>query len=285
MDDARAIGARPILVTPLTRRQWDKDHPGKIKSSLAPYAEVRRIGLEKHVPVVDLPTRRHRAVVPAGTEKCLEFSLKTENGKTVHDGTHLNDKGRVLFARLVVEELRHNVPELAAYLRTEPKEFDPIAPDDKFDAVVSADGSGTQTTLQAAIAAAPDHATGGYTILIKPGTYAGQIIVPASKSHLRLVGENAEETLLTFARNVRELDPADDPHFKGTGVVVLADGDFRADNLTFQNTSGDHGQALALRADGDHARFSHCRMLGWQDTPLYSIHNAQGQIRNLRDRA
>src|SRR5215813_13749455 len=39
VDEARAIGAKPILVTPLTRRQWDKEHPGKIKSSLAPYAE------------------------------------------------------------------------------------------------------------------------------------------------------------------------------------------------------------------------------------------------------
>src|ERR1041385_2929753 len=33
VDDTRAIGARPILITPMTRRQWDKEHPGKIKSS------------------------------------------------------------------------------------------------------------------------------------------------------------------------------------------------------------------------------------------------------------
>src|SRR5262249_44469899 len=38
VDDARAIGAKPILVTPLTRRQWDKADPQKINSSLAPYA-------------------------------------------------------------------------------------------------------------------------------------------------------------------------------------------------------------------------------------------------------
>src|SRR6185312_5166126 len=35
VDDALAIGAKPILVTPLTRRQWDKENPTKIKSSLA----------------------------------------------------------------------------------------------------------------------------------------------------------------------------------------------------------------------------------------------------------
>ena len=272
VDDARAIGAKPILVTPLTRRQWDKDNPGEIKSSLAPYSEeVRKIGREKNVPVVDLQARSIELCESLGPDKCLEFSpLKTDNGKTVHDGTHLNDKGRVLFARLVVKELRKNVPELAPYLRTEPKEYDPIATDDKFDAVVSADGSGTQTSVQAAIAAAPDHATSTYTILIKPGTYTGQIIVPASKSHLRFVGENADETLLTFSRNVKELDPVDDPHFKGTGVIVLGD-DFRADNITFQNTSGDHGQALALRVDGDRAQFRNCRLLCWQDTLMVNV--------------
>src|SRR5579872_6122873 len=39
VDDALAIGAKPVLVTPLTRRQWDKENPTKIKSSLEPYAE------------------------------------------------------------------------------------------------------------------------------------------------------------------------------------------------------------------------------------------------------
>ena len=48
-------------------------------------------------------------------------------------------------------------------------------------------------------------------------------------------------------------------------MIVLGD-DFRAENITFQNTSGDHGQALALRVDGDRASFKNCRMLGWQDT-------------------
>ena len=39
MDDTRAIGATPVLVTPLTRRQWDKEDSHKIKSTLEPYAE------------------------------------------------------------------------------------------------------------------------------------------------------------------------------------------------------------------------------------------------------
>jgi hypothetical protein len=48
MDDALTIGIKPILVAPLTRRQRDKDNPGKIKFSFEPHAEnVRKIAAEK----------------------------------------------------------------------------------------------------------------------------------------------------------------------------------------------------------------------------------------------
>src|SRR5215469_13207962 len=58
VDDARANGAKPILVTPLTRRQWDPANPVKIKSTLEPYAvQVRKIAAEKKVPLIDLHAR------------------------------------------------------------------------------------------------------------------------------------------------------------------------------------------------------------------------------------
>jgi pectinesterase len=59
--------------------------------------------------------------------------------------------------------------------------------------------------------------------------------------------------------------PGTDLGDKGTALVVRGD-NFHADNVTFQNASGDHGQALAVRADGDRAVFTNCRLLGWQDT-------------------
>ena len=267
--EARAGGAKPVLVTPLTRRQWDREHPGKIKSSLAPYAaEVRKIAAEKHVPLVDLQARSIELCESLGPEKCLEFSPpKVVDGTNTggFDGTHLNAKGHVLFARLVVNELRQACPELAPVLRAEPADANPVAKESKYDAVVSADGSGTHTTVSAAIAAAPDNSAKPFTVLIKPGKYEGQIIVPAGKRHLRLIGEDTENTILTYGLNVQETNAATDRRFKGTGVIVLAD-DFHAENLTFENTSGDHGQALALRSDGDRETLKHCHLLGWQDT-------------------
>src|SRR5580693_5158220 len=53
VDEARAIGAKPILVTPLTRRHFGPE--GKIVSDLGPYAEaVKALAQDKEVPVIDL---------------------------------------------------------------------------------------------------------------------------------------------------------------------------------------------------------------------------------------
>ena len=140
----------------------------------------------------------------------------------------------------------------------------------KFDAIVSADAPGAYRTLQEAVAAAPDDGQKPFRILLKPGTYRGQWIVPKQKRRIRLVGEVAERTIITHTLNQNEESaPGAQPVFNNAGTVILAD-DFSAENVTFENTSGDHGQALALRVDGDRAVFTHCRLLGWQDTLLLS---------------
>lgn len=265
--DARAIGAKPVLVTPLTRRQWDKEHPGKIKSTLEPYAEeVRKIAAEKNVPLVDLHARSIELCESLGPEKCQEFSpVKTVDGTNAYDGTHLNVKGRVLFARLVVDELRKVVPELSPVLLAEPRDPLPTVAEDAYNEIVADDVSATHTNLQDAINAAPDNGTKPFRIFIKAGTYKGQFLVPKEKRHIQLIGENLTNTILTYDLNVRETNATTIPQFTGIGVIVLGD-DFSARQITFQNTSGDHGQALALRVIGDRAVFNDCRILGWQDT-------------------
>ncbi len=132
--------------------------------------------------------------------------------------------------------------------------------------VVAEDGSGDFKTIQEAIAAIPDNSAEPVVVRIKPGTYHGQIILPVGKNNVHFVGDDTKTTFLTFAINTNEEQPAGiDPRHKGIGVVILGD-DFQASNLTFQNTSGDHGQALALRIVGDRAIVKNCRLLGWQDT-------------------
>jgi pectinesterase len=266
VDDARAIGAKPVLVTPLTRRQWDNEHPGKIKSSLATYAEaVRKIGMDKGVPVVDLQARSIALCESLGPKKCLEFSpLKVVDGKTNYDGTHLNSRGYVMFAELVVDELRKKAPEMTPILLDQPLSANPIPAEAKYDVIVSFDGSGAYTNIQSAIASAPDNGTNWFTILVKPGVYEGQFLIPENKRHLRIIGEEMENTILTWRYNVNDRKGIAKYQFD-PGMIVAAD-DFYAENLTIQNTSGDHGQALALRVDADRAVFKHCRIIGWQDT-------------------
>lgn len=269
VDEARTAGAIPVLVTSLVRRQFDAKDDHVIHSSLeAHVAVVKEIAAAKHVPLIDLHASSKALCEQMGREGCLTFSpVKTTDGKSSADHTHLNDKGYILFGRLVAEGLRAAVPALAPMIRDTPLDPHPQANESKADAIVSTDGSGTHTTLQAAIAAAPDNAAKPFVIVLKPGTYAGQIVIPASKKKVRLLGEEAKETVITYALNVNEPDPNATSTYKGTGFVVLAD-DFYAENITFQNTSGDHGQALALRVDGDRCVFKKCRALGWQDTVM-----------------
>jgi len=274
VDDARAIGAKPVLVTPLTRRQWDKEHPGRIKSSLAPYAEeVRKIGAEKQVPVVDLQARSIELCESLGPEKCLEFSpLKTnQDGRITHDGTHLNANGYVLFAGLVVDELRKNVPELASALRSEPLNAHPHPDDERWDAVVSADGSGTHTTVQAAVDDAPVGGSNRFVILIKPGVYPEHVVIPVDRPSVRFLGEPNEgnNTIISGGLNLKT--PGSDGRTmsaRDSSTVLVQASDFGAENITFENTTTreDRVQALAMYVEADRATFRNCRFLGWQDT-------------------
>ncbi|MCJ7779092.1 MAG: glycosyl hydrolase family 28 protein [Sedimentisphaerales bacterium] len=119
IDETRAMGAKPILVTSLVRRQWDKSGSGKINSSLTPYVEVvKALAKEKNVPLVDLHARSKELCEQLGKEKCNEFSPIKDMNQI--DNTHLNDKGSVMFGQIVVEELIKAVPELKPCFRSEP---------------------------------------------------------------------------------------------------------------------------------------------------------------------
>jgi len=149
--------------------------------------------------------------------------------------------------------------------------------------VVAADGSGDFKSVQEAINASPQttSATQPWTIRIKPGTYKERIYIQREKRFLRLVGEDAATTVLTFDLYAGVLGP--DGKIIGTfrtpSTQIDAD-DFTAENLTFENSAGPDGlaanraepdrraQALAIRLDGDRHVFRHCRFLGWQDTIL-----------------
>lgn len=135
---------------------------------------------------------------------------------------------------------------------------------------VAPDGSGQYKSVQAAIMAVPVSPTPAlWTILIKPGTYKEQIYIQRERGNLLLKGEDAEKTILTFDlhANLPGTDGRPIGTFRTASTVIDADR-VTAEDLTFENSAGPVGQALAIRIDGDRVAFRRCRFLGWQDTIL-----------------
>jgi pectinesterase len=134
--------------------------------------------------------------------------------------------------------------------------------------VVAADGSAKYKTIQEAVMAVPaGTADSPVVIRIKPGTYKELVYVQREKRFFRLVGEDAAKTVITFNlnANLTGLDGKPIGTFRTPTAQIDAD-DFTAENITFENSAGPVGQALAIRVDGDRAVFRRCRFLGWQDT-------------------
>lgn len=115
VDEVRAIGAQPILVTSLARRNFDPAGSGHIVDTLGPYADaVKKVAAEKHVPLIDLHARSLAYCEKLGPDGCAPLNPRKANGTA--DTTHLDAAGSVVFARLVAEDLRTAVPALAPFL-------------------------------------------------------------------------------------------------------------------------------------------------------------------------
>jgi pectinesterase len=132
---------------------------------------------------------------------------------------------------------------------------------------VAADGSGDFKTVQEAINAAPVDKNASFKVHIKPGTYREKLTIPKDKGPILLLGEDPATTVLTFDDHAKTIGA--DGKQLGTAhsasVTVRAD-DFTARNITFENSAGRVGQAVAVAVSSDRAIFRKCRFLGWQDT-------------------
>ncbi len=155
VDEVRAAGGKPILVTPLTRRSF-KD--GKLLDDLGPWADaVRKVAAETNTPVVDLHARSQAAVQTMGPVEAMKFAQRppsaevleaaTKTGTTIaastgvptapgappavqnnaaaepmgqaklsFDYTHMGVVGADYFSVIVTDELSKSVPALRRYL-------------------------------------------------------------------------------------------------------------------------------------------------------------------------
>ena len=108
VDELRAAGTQPILVTPMHRRHFNPD--GNPTEELLPYTNaMKEVAAEKNVPLVDLHASSGALLKRLG-----------ENGSEYlyHPGdrTHFDEQGARTMASLVLQGLEKNVPELKPYI-------------------------------------------------------------------------------------------------------------------------------------------------------------------------
>jgi pectinesterase len=108
-----------------------------------------------------------------------------------------------------------------------------------------------------------DGRPGRVYIEIAPGVYHERVIVTQNHTNITLVGmgRSAADTVITNSLNAKQ---AGGTFF--TETIEINGNGFEADNLTFENSAGNTGQAVAAAVRADRAVFKNCRFLGHQDT-------------------
>ena len=109
--------AIPVLITPVSRRYFDKE--GNIKETHKEYsAIVREVANEQHVPVIDLDNMTRKLFQQLGAENSkllFNYSLPGEHPnypEGIKDDTHFNEFGARRIAQLVLAEMKAQHLEL-----------------------------------------------------------------------------------------------------------------------------------------------------------------------------
>ncbi len=133
--------------------------------------------------------------------------------------------------------------------------------------VVAQDGSGDYRNVQEALSTIPRQNQQRITIYIKKGIYKEKLRLDSTQNNVTLVGEDVQKTILTFDDYSGKMSPSGQPFRTfSSSTFTIKSNDFRAENLTFENSAGPVGQAVAVYAPGDRMVFFNCHFLGNQDT-------------------
>lgn len=139
---------------------------------------------------------------------------------------------------------------------------------DSCDYVVAQDGSGDFRTVQEAINAVPDFRKKITRIYICKGIYKEKLVIAPCKQHVALYGEDG--AILTYDDYANKPNAfGENKGTSGSASIYIYASDFYAENITFANSAGPVGQAVACFVAGDRVHFKKCRFLGFQDT-LYT---------------
>ena len=276
--EARERGAHPILMSAIVRRNFiaPQEQPGAVTArdgqvegdtlydTHGSYLDSpRNVAKRLDVPFVDANRITHELVQGLGREDSKKLFMWVAPNtvpampKGSVDNTHLNVYGARVVAGLLVDAMATVVPALAPYVR-------------HYDFVVAKDGSGDFFTVQEAVNAVPDYRKEARTtIYIRKGIYNEKLVIPASKINVSLVG--ADGAVISgddYANKPNRF--GENMGTSGTSTCYIYAPDLICENLTFENTAGRVGQAVACFVGSDRVVFRRCRFLGNQDT-LYNF--------------
>lgn len=100
------------------------------------------------------------------------------------------------------------------------------------------------------------------TLYIKNGVYNEKIELPSNNTDVTFIGESVEKTIITF----NDYSGRGKLNTFNSYTAKICGSRFMAENITFANSAGAVGQAVALHVESDKAVFKNCRFLGNQDT-------------------
>lgn len=121
--DCKARQAVPVLVTPVSRRRFDRE--GKVQQTHAEYSPLVRAVAAKHaVVLIDLDELSRELYQQFGPENSRLLFLQLKPGEHPNypdgrdDNTHFNELGARLIAQIMLKEIRGKLPELARHIKS-----------------------------------------------------------------------------------------------------------------------------------------------------------------------
>jgi pectinesterase len=142
----------------------------------------------------------------------------------------------------------------------------PLSAQVTYDMTVAKDGSGNYTTVQAAFNAVGANKTTRTVIYIKNGTYTENLTLDATRKNVTIIGQSRDNVKLTYNNySGKVVNGVTLSTSTSSSTYIKSDG-FCAINISFENSSGPVGQAVAVYIIGDKSVFYNCKFLGRQDT-------------------
>ena len=141
----------------------------------------------------------------------------------------------------------------------------------KYVFTVAKDGSGDYKYIQDAIDAMRVYPLQRITLYIRNGVYTEKIILPTDNTDVTFIGESVDKTIIKFYDYSGKAKLTTFTSY----TAKISGNRFRAENITFLNSAGPVGQALALYVDADKAVFKNCKFIGNQDTIFATGENAR----------